>query len=56
VAEELEKAYPQVEVETVPGFGGVFKVIVDGKVIFNKEKTGRFPEKDEIVGVLEENI
>jgi selT/selW/selH-like putative selenoprotein len=31
------------------GNQGQFDVIVDGKVIFSKEKTGRFPETDEIL-------
>jgi len=29
-------------------------VIVDGKIIFSKEKTGRFPEHDEVLRQLPE--
>ncbi len=53
VAEEIEKKYPQVEVECVPGSGGIFDIIVDDKVIFNKKEMGRFPQKGEIIGLLE---
>jgi selenoprotein W-related protein len=33
--------------------GGVFEVVVDGKKIFSKKETGRFPEHDEIFSVIE---
>jgi selenoprotein W-related protein len=36
----------------VPGSGGAFEVEVDGKLVFSKKKTGRFPEYDEIAGAL----
>jgi selenoprotein W-related protein len=29
--------------------GGLFEVTVDGKKIFSKKETGRFPEHDEIL-------
>ncbi len=32
--------------------GGVFEVEVDGKKIFSKKETGRFPEHDEILGAI----
>jgi selT/selW/selH-like putative selenoprotein len=32
--------------------GGVFEVVVDGKKIFSKKKTGRFPEHDEIFSAI----
>jgi len=35
-------------VEIVPGTGGVFEVSRDGKTVFSKKATGRFPEWDEI--------
>jgi selT/selW/selH-like putative selenoprotein len=34
------------------GDRGVFDVAVDGKVIFSKHATGRFPDNDEIIGPL----
>ncbi len=33
--------------------GGVFEVVVDGKKIFSKIETGRFPEHDEIFSAIE---
>lgn len=33
--------------------GGVFEVEVDGKRIFSKKETGRFPEHDEIFTAIE---
>jgi len=38
-----------VEVELDPGVGGVFDVSVDGKVIYSKHATGRFPFESEIL-------
>ena len=40
------------EVELIPGSGGVFTVRVDGKQIYSKHETGRFPRDGEIVGLL----
>ena len=33
--------------------GGVFEVEVDGRRIFSKKETGRFPEHGEIFGAIE---
>jgi selenoprotein W-related protein len=32
----------------IPGSGGVFEVVVDGRKVFSKKETGRFPEPAEI--------
>lgn len=29
-----------------------FDVLVDGALVFSKEEQGRFPEEDEVVGLL----
>lgn len=34
--------------EIIPSGGGVFEVTRDGKPIFSKKATGRFPEWEEI--------
>ena len=39
--------------ELIPGRRGIFDVCVDGKVIFSKKATGRFPEIDEILDLLD---
>ena len=42
----------EVESELVAGGGGIFDVIVDGRKIYSKFETGRFPEKGEISGLI----
>jgi selenoprotein W-related protein len=39
------------EVELVPGVGGVFEITVDGKLMFSKKQTGRFPTDEEVIAV-----
>ena len=41
------------EVELIPGSGGVFTVCADGKQVYSKHETGRFPDDGEIVGLLQ---
>lgn len=36
----------------VKGSGGIFEVKVDGKLVYSKEKTGRFPEPGEVTKLL----
>ena len=40
------------EPELIAGDNGIFNVEVDGKLIFSKDKTGRFPEDEEILTEL----
>jgi selenoprotein W-related protein len=43
-----------VDADLVPGrYSGVFDVTVDGKLVYSKKSTGRFPEKGEVVGLIE---
>lgn len=42
-----------VESELISGSGGVFDVVADGKLIFSKHETGRFPDPDEVIESLE---
>ena len=46
MAEELKKQ--GVEVELIEGSNGVFDVKIDGKLVFSKFESGRFPEPGEI--------
>lgn len=39
--------------ELIAGGGGIFDVRADGKLIFSKHETGRFPEHDEVLTALE---
>jgi selenoprotein W-related protein len=49
---ELEKAVPDIKVQLIEGSGGVFEVKKDGRLIFSKKQTGRFPEPGEILKQL----
>ncbi len=49
---ELKDAFGEVEVELVRGRGGVFIVTVDGRDVWNKRETGRFPAPGEVVTAL----
>ena len=42
-----------VEAELIEGSGGVFDVKLDGKLIFSKDERGRFPEHEEIIGLIQ---
>jgi selenoprotein W-related protein len=41
-----------IDAEMIKGRGGVFDVVVDGKLIYSKHSTGRFPEENEIVEAI----
>lgn len=51
LADELKQKYG-IESELVQSSGGVFEVEVDSKLIFSKQKLGRFPNDGEIVKLL----
>lgn len=51
MADELEKMGYQVQL--TPGSGGIFDVIANGKCVFSKKQTGRFPEPGEISRLLQ---
>lgn len=36
----------------IAGSGGVFDVRIDGRLVFSKHETGRFPDPGEIVRLL----
>jgi len=38
-----------VDVVLVAGSNGVFDVTIDGRLVFSKRESGRFPEVDEIL-------
>jgi selenoprotein W-related protein len=51
LAAEIKKKYG-VDVELIKSGGGVFEVCKNGKLIYSKKASGRFPEKDEILSRL----
>jgi selenoprotein W-related protein len=38
--------------ELVKGAGGVFDVTVDGRLVYSKHRTGRFPDPAEVVAAI----
>lgn len=36
----------------VKGGGGEFEVTVDGRLVYSKKQTGRFPEHQEVLALL----
>ena len=51
LAAELRNAF-LVEPRLIPGSNGIFDVLVDGKLVFSKHETGRFPEPGEVIQKL----
>lgn len=58
MAAELLGAYPQsiAGLTLVPGANGRYEVTVDGELVFSKAALGRFPEPDEIEGLLKGRV
>lgn len=53
MAEELIENIAAIkELTLVPSGGGVFTIDVDGRRIFDKKETGRFPNKGEAVQLV----
>ena len=42
-----------VEAELIEGGGGIFDVSVDGKVVYSKHETGRFPDPGEVLAIVQ---
>jgi selT/selW/selH-like putative selenoprotein len=40
------------QVELIKGRGGIFDVVADGKPVYSKHATGRFPEENEVVEAI----
>jgi len=38
-----------VEPSLIKGSGGVFEIVLDGKLIYSKKQMGRFPELSEVL-------
>lgn len=48
MGDELKKNF-NADVEYKAGSGGIFEIAVNGKEVFSKAKTGRFPETKELI-------
>jgi selenoprotein W-related protein len=42
-----------VDAKLTRGSGGVFDVVVDGKLVYSKRDAGRFPEPGEVTRLME---
>jgi len=51
LAAELKDSF-KIDANLIAGSGGIFEVIVDGKKIYSKEETGRFPDPGEVTAIL----
>jgi selT/selW/selH-like putative selenoprotein len=51
LAETLKKEMG-IEAELIKSSGGVFEVVVEGKLIFSKKKEKRHPTHEEILDIL----
>jgi selT/selW/selH-like putative selenoprotein len=40
------------DAEAIEGANGQYDVLLDGELIFSKEREGRFPEEDEIFAAV----
>ena len=49
---ELKQNFPNMEISLIPSGGGVFEIVLDGKLIFSKKAINRFPEKGEVVRII----
>ena len=46
------KAEFGVDAELIKGSHGIFDVKVDGKTVYSKDQTGRFPNEGEVTGLM----
>ena len=49
---ELKQNFPNMEISLISSGGGVFEIVLDGKLIFSKKSINRFPEKGEVVRII----
>jgi predicted Rdx family selenoprotein len=56
VSDEVRQMFQErdemIEIEEVPADNGVFDVALDGRMLYRKYDTGRFPQDGEITGLL----
>jgi selenoprotein W-related protein len=53
---ELRRRYGfDLDITLVAGAGGVFEVVLDGRLLFSKRQLGRFPQQGEVERLLSAN-
>jgi selenoprotein W-related protein len=53
LAASIKQAFAE-KSELIEGSHGVFDVKLDGELIYSKDETGRFPENEEIIDLIQE--
>ena len=58
MAQELLMTFPDEisELALKPGTGGVFEVLLEGKIIYSKEDMGKFPESKDLKQLIRDKI
>ncbi len=58
LAQELLTTFEQdlYSVALKPGTGGIFEITLNGRLIFSRKQTGRFPEAKEIKQMIRDEI
>jgi len=54
LAEQLKEAF-KVDAKLIPSKGGCFEVVVDENLVFSKLEKDRFPEPDEVLGLMKKS-
>ena len=53
LAEELQKARNDIDIEFIESSGGAFEIVKDGKLIYSKLRQGSFPDPGDILDMLD---
>ncbi|HRX87163.1 MAG TPA: Rdx family protein [Phycisphaerae bacterium] len=53
MAEDFRDAF-DVEPEMIQGRGGVFDVKVDGRLVYSKHHTGKFPDHEPLIRTIQQ--
>ena len=51
---ELKSRFPGVETKLISSGGGVYEIILEGKLIFSKKTLGRFPDDGEVAALIKQ--
>jgi selenoprotein W-related protein len=54
VEAEVKANYPESNIRLVKGGGGIFEVKCDGKLIYSKKNTHRFPNEGEVARLIKQ--
>ena len=54
MAAELKQAFPDTEVRLIESSGGLFEVVVDGKLVFSKKVSRRHAEPGEVLKAVQQ--